>query len=314
MTEERSKQLLKKYLDGTAVPAEIKQVEDWYATLNTGKPDVPDARKNAIREQMLRNIQLAVDAKKIRKPLWNSHWLRIAAAIAVVVSMTLIVWKLNDRHSPASDFVTTSSKAGERLKINLSDGSVLTLEPMAKVSYPSRFTEDSRHVKLIEGEAFFSVSHDAERPFLVELPSNLSVQVLGTSFRIRSHQADEDVEVAVSTGKVAVNNEGKLLGLLTRNQHLKYNKLTGKSRIYRSENADPVEIAFNGATLFDVIERMEYVYNIEISLEDRSLSDLKCTATFNSSQRPEEILEIICSLHHIKASSDKNHKTFKIYK
>jgi ferric-dicitrate binding protein FerR (iron transport regulator) len=314
MMEDKAKKLLEKYLEGTATPGEIKHIDDWYAELNAGKTDVPNVRKFAIREQMLQNVRSAVAAKKISRSLLSSHWLRIAAAIAVVTSVMFTLWKFNDRHDPASTWVTTSAKAGERLKIGPGDGSVITLEPLTRVSYPSRFGGDSRQIKLIEGEAFFSVSHDEARPFQVELPSDLHVKVLGTSFRIRSYQDKNQVEVAVATGKVAVNNKGKLVGMLTRNQQLLFNRLTGKSQIHVAKKGEPVMIAFNGATLDQVIQRMEYVYNIKISLEDRSLSGLKSTATFSSAQRPEEILDIICSLHRIRSISDKNHKTFKLYK
>ncbi|MGE8381866.1 MAG: FecR domain-containing protein, partial [Sphingobacterium sp.] len=45
-----------------------------------------------------------------------------------------------------------------------------------------------------------------------------------------------------------------------------------------------------------------------------ALSTLKTTATFNSTQKPEEILDILCSLHQIKYSTTENHKIFKIHK
>lgn len=315
MTEEEAKQLLQKYLDEKATTAEVKQIEDWYAQLNTPpKHEILEERKLLIREEILGNVKVAIAKKEIKKSFSTTYWLKIAAVVAIVFSISFALWKQNvGGKTPPSETIA-STKLGERKKITLNDGSVITLEPLAKIIYPNTFNRSSRKIKLIEGEAFFSIAHEEERPFHVELPSNLNVKVLGTSFRIRADIAKNDIEVAVATGKVAVSNNGKLISKLIKNELLKYSKTTGQSSIHINKHINPVEIEFSGSTLSQVIQRIEYVYSVKISLIDKSLSGLKSTATFNSAQRPEEILDIICSLHHLKFTSDKNHKTFKIYK
>jgi ferric-dicitrate binding protein FerR (iron transport regulator) len=52
---------------------------------------------------------------------------------------------------------------------------------------------------------------------------------LGTSFRIKAYQASDQVEVTVATGKVAVQQQDKILGILTKNQSLRYSKETAQS-------------------------------------------------------------------------------------
>lgn len=312
--EEEAKQLLQKYLDGKASIADVKQIEDWYAQLNAPKHEVLEERKLLIREEILGNVRAAIAKKEIKKSLLVTYWLKIAAVVAIVCSISFALWKQNvgDKTAPSQTIVST--KMGERKKITLNDGSEIKLEPLAKITYPNEFGKSARKIKLLEGEAFFSITHDEERPFHVELPSNLNVKVLGTSFRIRADIAKNDIEVAVATGKVAVSNNGKLISKLIKNEVLKYSKTTGRSSIHVDKHINPVEIEFSGSTLEQVIKRIEYLYSVKISLSDKSLSGLKSTAAFNSAQRPDEILDIICSLHHLKFSSDKNHKTFKIYK
>lgn len=314
MSEEEAKQLLEKYANGLVSPEERNVIENWYANLDASRKTIPLIRKVAIGEAMLQHIQQAIAAQPSKKSYFITHWIKIAAAIILVASVTFSLWKLNDQQKSPATQITASTKAGERKKIVLSDGSEITLAPLAKISYPAKFDSHSREISMIEGEAFFSIAHEEKRTFQVKLPSHLKVIVLGTSFLIRAYRANPHVEVAVSTGKVAIQNKSILLGTLVKNEKLQFNKATGKSILKVVQQTRAVKIEFAGATLQQVIQRMEYTYNIKILLSDKSFADLKTTATFNSDQRPEEILDLICSLHHLKFESDQNHQTFKIYK
>ncbi|MFD2288866.1 DUF4974 domain-containing protein [Pedobacter petrophilus] len=314
MSEEKAKQLLEKYANGEASPEECSVVENWYLNLDADPKVIPAKQKVFIREAMLQDIKKAVANQTVRKLYLISKGIKIAATILVVAAVSFSIWKLNGQSKNAAEQITTSTHAGERKKIILSDGSEITLAPLAKIIYPAKFNSHSREISLIEGEAFFSIAHEEKRTFQVKLPSQLKVTVLGTSFLIRAYRANAHVEVAVSTGKVAIRNKSILLGTLVKNQKLQFNKVTGKSILKVIQHTRPVKIQFAGATLQQVIQRMEYTYNIKILLNDKAIADLKTTATFNSEQRPEEILDLICSLHHLKFGSDQNHQTFKIYK
>ena len=315
MTEEKAKQLLQKYLNGEANATEIKQVEDWYAQLDNADKKIPQERKAVLREQLLVNIQSAISEKKSKRPSpLYSPLFKIAATILMIVSIGLVYWKLNDQPAASSTQIVTTTLPGEHKKIVLADGSEIILEPSSKISYPGKFNGKIREIALTEGEAFFDIAHDEQHPFQVQLASKLAVKVLGTSFRIKAYQATKKVEVTVATGKVAVQQQDKTLCVLTKNQSLLYSKETKQSSHSIVENNMAVAIAFDGTSLQEVIKKLEYIYNIKIVLKDRSLSTLKTTATFNSTQNPAEILDIICSLHHLKYSTIEKDKIFKVYK
>ncbi|WP_312337271.1 FecR family protein [Sphingobacterium sp.] len=315
MTEEKAKQLLQKYLNGEANATEIKQVEDWYAQLDNADKKIPQERKTALREQLLSNIQSAISEKKNKRPsLLYSPLFKIAATILMVISVGLAYWIVNNQPIAASMQIVTTTNATEHKKILLADGSEIILKPSSKISYPSKFKGKIREITLTEGEAFFDIAHDERHPFQVKLASKLAVKVLGTSFRIKAYQASKKVEVTVATGKVAVQQQDKILGILTKNQRLLYNEETKQSSRNRIEKNTAVAIVFDGASLKEVTKRLEYIYNVEIILKDTSLSTLKTTATFNSTQSPAEILDIICSLHHLKYSTIEKNKIFKVHK
>ncbi len=313
MTEEQAKQLLQKYLDGHAEPAEAKLVEEWYNLLPKEELDLSVSRKAAIGEAMLLNLRVAMNGKaKTRKIFSQSIWWRSVALLAIVVSIGLAIWKLNDA-APNNVQVVITTKAGEQKTILLSDGSEITLGPSARVVYPKQFDANSRKIALVEGEAFFSVAHEENRPFTVQVKSGLDVKVLGTSFRVSAYAYNPKVKITVATGKVAISKQQQLLGTLVKGQQLEYNKSNGSTAIHQTRHEEYVKISFDGETLAEVARKIGYIYGIKVVLTNKTITGLKCRASFTSKQRPEEILDILCSLHHLKFSTAKNHKTFKIY-
>ncbi len=87
--------------------------------------------------------------------------------------------------------------------VTLPDGSVVKLEPGASISYPKYFRDPLREINF-KGEGFFKVSHNAEKPFVVDV-KDAEVKVLGTSFDVI--ESSEGVEVAVATGNVRLGNK-----------------------------------------------------------------------------------------------------------
>jgi len=312
MTEEQAKQLLQKYLDGNTEPAEARQVEEWYNLLQKEELHLPARQKADIGEEILFNLRMAMNGQiKTRKLFKRVMWWRVAALLAIVTSIGLVIWKL-DNAAPDNLQVVISTRANEQKTLLLSDGSEITLGPSARVVYPKQFTANSRRILLAEGEAFFAVAHEENRPFTVQVKSGLDVKVLGTSFRVSAYANHPKVKITVATGKVAISKQRQLLGTLVKGQQLEYNKSNGSTAIHQTKHEEYVRISFDGETLAEVAHKIGYIYGIKVVLADKAIEKLKCRAGFTSKQRPEEILDILCSLHHLRFST-KNHKTFKIY-
>lgn len=94
-------------------------------------------------------------------------------------------------------------KAGE-YKLELSDGTVVWLNSDSELRYPVQFGGDVRQVEL-KGEAYFSVTKDVERPFVV-VAAGIHTRVYGTGFNIRSYDPGE-VNVTLVEGAVSVGDE-----------------------------------------------------------------------------------------------------------
>jgi transmembrane sensor len=102
--------------------------------------------------------------------------------------------------SPATQSTSVVSPLAQRQAITLADGSRVELN--AHTSLQIDIDQKNRHVRLADGEAYFSVAKDASRPFIVETPSG-AVRVTGTVFNVRA-DSEAKLEVTVVEGSVQV--------------------------------------------------------------------------------------------------------------
>ena len=93
---------------------------------------------------------------------------------------------------------------GQTQELDLPDGSVVWLDWGAQAQVT--FTEDERRIVLSKGKAYFKVTSDSDRPFVVET-DGVAARALGTEFVV--HRLDRrDVDVAVLEGVVGVTANG----------------------------------------------------------------------------------------------------------
>ncbi|WP_373512664.1 FecR family protein [Persicitalea sp.] len=107
-----------------------------------------------------------------------------------------------------SELIERINELETPLEIALEDGSVVRLSKDSKLTHPKEFGSKNRNVILV-GEAFFEVAKDSERPFYI-YANEVVTKVLGTSFRIRAFEKEEDVTVQVSTGRVSVYKQRRI--------------------------------------------------------------------------------------------------------
>src|SRR5690606_18082388 len=115
----------------------------------------------------------------------GTYWIKAAAVLIVGV---VLAWLLVDpiegeqvEKEPA--VISLEAPLGIKLTKVLPDGSKVTLNSNSSISYTEGFTESTREIKL-KGEAFFQVTKDPARPFIVHT-GNIATTALGTSFNIR---------------------------------------------------------------------------------------------------------------------------------
>jgi transmembrane sensor len=178
--------------------------------------------------------------------------------------------------SAAEDTSTTQIDIpyGEKLRLRLSDGSLVWLNSGSSLSFPQQFSSKSktREVNVI-GEAYFEISKNKQKPFIVHTPSVI-VKVLGTHFNISSYANDSKSETTLMEGQVQVYNslqKNTPLELVPNQQAVfektsqKFQKNTVDASAYDSW-IDNILIV-DGLSFLELKKKLERKYNITITNE-----------------------------------------------
>lgn len=159
---------------------------------------------------------------------------------------------------------------GSKNTIKLSDGSVIRLNSGSKLIFPKQFASDNRTVEL-RGEAFFDVAKDANRPFRIKT-GDVSTQVLGTSFNIRYYNFEENIEVALISGIIKINDSQgnetilKPMEMAVYSKEEKIIKKKGFNVKLTTSWKDNI-IVFEKASINQIMERLEHWYGVNIKIE-----------------------------------------------
>jgi transmembrane sensor len=255
-------------------------------------------------------------------PIGQRTWWRWTAAAAVLL-ISISTWFYVNRTPKTTpdpyEYLTKAVKIPLQEKVNtgpkainilLNDGSVVTLNPNSRLSYPDRFDNNTRTVYL-SGEAFFEVMKNPAKPFLIYANQTVT-KVLGTSFLVRAYTGEKDVTVMVKTGRVSVYSQkdyerAQQSGLrrvegvvLTPNQQMTYNlednklvKALVEKPAALIANRPSREQVFEDAPVAKVFSSIERTYGIKLLFDEEALSACLVNLTFNEENLLER-LDVIC--------------------
>ncbi|MCC5905296.1 MAG: FecR domain-containing protein [Balneolaceae bacterium] len=163
-----------------------------------------------IRRERAKERQKKIHAlhQKRKKQATFAGLLKVAALILVAFTSAYLTYEFI--YTPSAEAAMqekavleeVSTNRGERANITLGDGTKVSLNVDSKLLIPRQFGDDNRRV-ILEGEAFFDVTEDPDRPFLIESHGSIT-EVLGTSFGVRSYESDREVKIVVKSGMVAL--------------------------------------------------------------------------------------------------------------
>ena len=228
--------------------------------------------------------------------------LRYAAVFLLVASVSILYFLFSGRGVDADlvEWKTVTVSKGQQSNITLKDGTKLFLDSGSRVQIPKNFGNDSRTVKL-EGEGYFEVVSDPEKPFIVNL-SNAVVKVLGTKFNIRAWEETGEIKVAVAKGKVSfgVDDAPEKQIVLTKGFGGSLSK-TGKLSepmqvdINKSLSWMKGEMSFDDVPFSEILAQAERWYDIQFSLEDSTIINERLSVSINKNSLPN-VLEVLSTL------------------
>ena len=268
--------LLKRFVDGLYTR---KDADDLLKHFHAGKynTEISEAM-DTVWEEMeedevssLQHQQYREEARlllsRIRKPEKRFSfipYLRYVVIVAVILSIGWGGFRLiRSNQEKVLTYTEVHVKNGEHKRVILPDGTSVTLNAGSYFRYPREFITDVRRIEM-NGEAFFEVTRDEEKPFLIHT-KDADVKVLGTSFNVKAFDMDEQLTVSVQTGKVQVDLPEAMMRLLPDEQFV-MDKTKGEFQ-KRNEDARLSTVWIKGGLYFNrtpirtVVNELVRMYN-----------------------------------------------------
>lgn len=226
------------------------------------------------------------------------YWQRIAAILILpLLGIFLFMLLQKDENGEVEAYLTIACPYGTHMGVELPDGSKVSLNSGSSLRYPSRFQVEERNVFLV-GEGYFEVASDVKHPFIVSTEL-ARVKATGTAFNVEAYPGEEENTVTLVKGKVDVlwkGNEETVI--LHPNERSIYNLTIGRSEqvvvndVYRWYAWKDGTLIFRNDPLREVVERLNKIYNADITVRDADLAEYPYRATFvNKSLK--EILDLL---------------------
>ena len=168
---------------------EERQLHDWLDS------DVRCLGAYARARAIFVSPDIATAIPAARRPSFAKLGLLAAAACALIASVLLFSQR------EQAETRVYMSELGEVRQIPLEDGSRITLNTNSALEV--QYRKDSRRVALQRGEAYFEVTKDTQRPFVV-IGSSAQARAIGTSYSVRMTDAVGEMQIRVASGRVAV--------------------------------------------------------------------------------------------------------------
>ncbi len=232
---------------------------------------------------------------------WHQlRWIRESLKYAAIVAFAFLAGNLLRTNAPSDNTLHYSEikvPFGQMSQLVLSDGTQVWLNSGTTLRYPDKFGDKSRAVT-ITGEAFFKVAKMPDKPFTIN-STDLSVQVLGTSFNFSAYQEDSYASVTLVEGKVAIeDSKGVAIAQLRPGQMATKEKSSDKLTISEVKTASysawtEGKIFFDDERLDQIALKLERWFNVEISFDDPNLKSKRFTGTILKNKPVDQIMQAL---------------------
>ncbi len=331
--EELDYKLIARYLAGECTLREQEHIEDWANKCPENKKKLNELRQvyNASQqkrcgvsdlfnpESQWKELQARLrDEGDLRSKINNADHgsefrsstlhsatqkiMRVAAIFLVAGLVGVFAYQNWYQPEPKAEepvLREVSTANAQRANLTLGDGTKVMLNAGSNVKFPDRFEEDVREVYL-EGEAFFDVVRNSEKPFVVHSRGSV-IRVLGTSFSVRSYNGEDQVRVVVREGKISFEGESSTSDSKTYLQARELGRYyLNEKKIETAQVADMElfmswkegYLKFRKEPMQNVAKELERRYGIDVKFKDSEIKEKSLTA-FLKSRSIQNVLEVV---------------------
>jgi len=268
--------ILANYFAGEASPEEIAKAEKFHRENPDEFTAWQEAYQLSIFEEKAFNIVVA--RQRVMLVLQHNNaqsktkvLLRFLKVAAIFIGLLLVGASVYYYSQSLS--VSIQNNTAGLMELTLPDGSEITLDKNAELSYRNSFTGHFRREVNMSGRVFFHVSKDASHPFRVN-SGDVTVVVLGTRFTV--NELNDHIQVFLTEGKVRVESgktkETVLIShpgdqvITTKKGRLLQNRVN--AALYASWTSN--RIHFNNCTVSEVVQFLDDSYGVRVHISNKN--------------------------------------------
>ncbi len=269
-----------------------KELEEYFNSMTDNDPQLAEAA------YLKAESALGLKGRRVGRSIFR--WSMRVAAVAVLFLAGFWTYNICEDNFGQVNWIEKRVDHGEIVSLLLPDGSHLYMNAGSRVTYPEKFRGETRQI-FVDGEVYAEIAKDPKRPFVIN-SGDISVDVLGTTFNMKSYSNAECVEVILLEGSVRFNvlDESHRNEMIMRpGNMLQYHRSTGKidldqfpkdkyNAFYQNRS-----IHFFNITLEDIATDLERLFCTKIVILDEKLAKTKYFAFFGNNESLDEILNAI---------------------
>lgn len=263
----------------------IEENEDLeYSSIDFDRSSILDRIRTRLKIAKLNNSTIRVaEQPSPRIKSTSLGFLRVAASVCLIALTSWFIYSNFNKKdtqvaavSKNNEWKEIETSRGQTRTISMSDGSEIKLNVNSKIRFRTDFKQHTERQIFLDGEAFFDVASMPNKPFVV-VAKGIETRVFGTSFNIDARQPQEDVKVAVVSGKVKVSElEGKDQLYLDPEEMAVWSE----NKIEKSKYDAELILAWTNKTLIfkkssfdEVIGELENWYDVDVEINGQIKSD-----------------------------------------
>jgi ferric-dicitrate binding protein FerR (iron transport regulator) len=192
---------------------------------------------------------------------------RIAAMLIFASGIAFLAGYYTRPDKKTSTTCKIVTPKGSKAFVELADGTKVWLNAESELSYPESFADETRNV-FLDGEGYFEVAKDAERPFIVHT-SKLNIRAVGTAFNVKSYPSEDIIQTTLVEGSVAIEkqNTQKLKKAISGENSIVFLKPNQQATFYKTTSV----IDINSKTSVIKTDNQQIVKSKDVLVKKDSL-------------------------------------------
>ena len=293
------KDLLYRFFDGRTSVEEMQEIKEWSEASEENREQLLRERKLFDAMLLTGNLKRKPEViGKIKPNYFMKELLKIASVVLITVCMTASMFMLFDnRHDRQTAMNTITVPAGQRVNIDLPDGTNVWLNAGTSLKYATSFLSGKTREVILDGEAYFDVVHNEKAPFVVHTYA-MDVEVLGTKFNVEAYAGRKVFETSLMQGRVKVFQPQKKEAGVILQPSYKTTLVDGKLIVSKIDDFNEYRwkdgfICFRHKSFAYIMKEFEKYYDLKIVVDNKNIGEIELTGKFRIADGLDYALRVL---------------------